>query len=217
MHLCNSGENARSYIGITSWTYYRHDQWAIFRFQSIIFFSFDFDVIAVSVMSFCVSMPHFTNIGSLTAEIWPLIDFQDGGRYGAILLPYQIWWRPFLQKVNVYQRTKYRQDNSIHGRDITISVLQKQTSAILKFFFQLWLWPHHRNPYDTGILHEVAKLHLYRTTNTEIWRHIDFSRWRPRRLSAISGFLLVNATVFGRSKSISKPNFVDISQFMAEI
>jgi len=29
--------------------------------------------------------------------------------------------------------------------------------------------------------------------------------------------ILVNATVFGRSKSISKQNFVDISQFMADI
>jgi len=33
-----------------------------------------------------------------------------------------------------------------------------------------------------------------------------------------SGFLPVDATVFGKSKSISKPNFVDISQwFMADI
>jgi len=38
-------------------------------FQSVIFFSFDFDLIAIIVMSFCVSMPHFTNIGSLAAEI----------------------------------------------------------------------------------------------------------------------------------------------------
>jgi len=114
------------------------------RFQSVIFFSFDFDLIAVIVMSFCVSMPHFTNIGSFTADIWRLINFQDGGRCGAILLPYRI----FFKKVNVYQHTRYRQDNSIRGRDITVSVLQKQTSGILKFFFRFWLWPHQRNPYD---------------------------------------------------------------------
>jgi len=30
-------------------------------------------------------------------------------------------------------------------------------------------------------------------------------------------FLPVDAAVFGRSKSISKPNFVDIHQFMADI
>ena len=37
---------------------------------------------------------------------------------------------------NVYQHTKYRQNNSIRGRDITVFVLQKQTSAILKFLFR---------------------------------------------------------------------------------
>jgi len=104
-------------------------------------------------MSFCVSMPHFTNIGSR--------DCQDGGRCGAILNPVSDWVSYFLQNVNVYKHTKYRQDNS--SRDITISVLRKLTSAILKFFFRFRLWPHHRKPND--ILHEVAKLHPYRTTH----------------------------------------------------
>jgi len=65
MQLCNSGENARSYIGIT-----------IFRFSPSSFFSFDFDLIAVIVMSFCVSMPHFTNIGSLTQRYDVLLIFK---------------------------------------------------------------------------------------------------------------------------------------------
>jgi len=43
----------------------------------------------------------------------------------------------------------------------------------------------------------------------------QFSRWWPRQHNTTSGFLHVDVTVFGRSKSISKPNFVDISQFMA--
>jgi len=52
----------------------------------------------------------------------------------------------------------------------------------------------------------------------EIWRHIDFSRWRLRRLNTTSGYQLVHATAFGRSKSISKPNLVDESpQVTAEI
>ena len=41
-------------------------------------------------------------------------------------------------------------------------------------------------------------------SNAETWRHIYFSGWRPRRFNNIPGFVLVNATVFGRSKSISK-------------
>jgi len=40
-------------------------------------------------------------------------------------------------------------------------------------------------------------------------RHIALSRWRPRPLNTISGF--VDIAAFRRSKSMSKPNFVDIS------
>jgi len=46
----------------------------------------------------------------------------------------------------------------------------------------------------------------------EIWRHIHFSIWRPQPLNTTSGFLFVGVTAFRRSTSISKPNFVDISQ-----
>jgi len=40
--------------------------------------------------------------------------------------------------------------------DITISVLQKQMVAILKFFFPFGLWPHHRNPHE--ILHKIGNV-----------------------------------------------------------
>jgi len=43
-------------------------------------------------------------------------------------------------------------------------------------------------------------------------RHIAFSRWRPRPLNTISGFAFVDIAAFRRWKSISKPNFVEISQ-----
>jgi len=45
---------------------------------------------------------------------------------------------------------------------------------------------------------------------TEIWRYIHFSRWRPRRLNTTFGVVFVDVTAFRRSKSISKPNFVEI-------
>jgi len=51
----------------------------------------------------------------------------------------------------------------------------------------------------------------------EIWRNIYFSRWRPRPLNTTSGFLFVDVTAFGRSKSIIKPNLVEISPLAAEI
>ena len=43
----------------------------------------------------------------------------------------------------------------------------------------------------------------------EIWRYIYFSRWRP----TTSGFVFLDVTAFRRSKSISEPNFVQISPY----
>jgi len=83
-----------------------------------------------------------------------------------IISPISDHWRQRYDVLSIFKMAAavaqfyYRQVNSIHGWDITISVLQKQTSAILKFFFRFWLWPHHRNLH--GFLHKVAKLHPYR-------------------------------------------------------
>ena len=48
------------------------------------------------------------------------------------------------------------------------------------------------------------------SSTAEIWRHIHFSRWRPRRLNTTSGFVFVDVTAFRRSKFVNKPNFVDL-------
>jgi len=50
-----------------------------------------------------------------------------------------------------------------------------------------------------------------------IRRHIALSRWRPRPLNTISGFAFVDIAAFRRSKSMSQPNFVDISQLTDEM
>jgi len=54
---------------------------------------------------------------------------------------FRISWRPSHRKVNVYQQTKFRSRSSIHVWVITISCLEKQTSAILEFFFRLLFRP----------------------------------------------------------------------------
>jgi len=49
-------------------------------------------------------------------------------------------WCHYIRKVKIYQQTKFRRHISIHGWAITISVLEKQTSAILEFYFR-FLFP----------------------------------------------------------------------------
>jgi len=63
----------------------------------------------------------------------------------------------------------------------------------------------------------LPKFVQIKAPTAEISRHIDFWRWRPRRLNTTSGFVSVDVTAFRRSKSISKPHFVEISQMEAEI
>jgi len=62
--------------------------------------------------------------------------------------------------------------------------------------FQFQFWPHRRY---SG------------SATAEIWRHIDFSRWRPRSLNTTSGFVFVDVLAFRRSKSVNKRNFVNIN------
>jgi len=49
------------------------------------------------------------------------------------------------------------------------------------------------------------------SATAEIWHHIDVSKWRPQSLNTTSGFVFVDVLAIRRSKSINKPNFVDIN------
>jgi len=114
--------------------------------------------------------------------------------------------------------------------------LQKVKKSISKpNFVNWWLRYNYFRFWKTNVHHywkstvgfnfdhfpEICTLFCIRLPNfvqiAEIWRHIHFSRCRPRRLNTTSGFVSVDVTAFRRLKSISKPNFVEISQMEAEI
>ena len=58
-----------------------------------------------------------------------------------------------LQKVKVYEQTKFRRHISIDGRDIATSIFDKQTSAILEIYFRFRFRPFTRNLHI--ILHQA--------------------------------------------------------------
>jgi len=126
-----------------------------------------------------------------------------------------ICWCHCLQKVIVYQQTKYRRDISNGSWDITTFGFEIQTSATLDS----------GSGFDLDQFAIICMLFCIRLSNfvqigaptAEIWRHIHFSRLQPQPLNTTSSFLFVDVTAFKRSKSISKPNFVQISQLAAEI
>jgi len=54
-------------------------------------------------------------------------------------------------------------------------------------------------------------------TPTELWHHIDFSKWRPRRRNFTSDFVSGDFAQLGRSKFTCTPNFGDILLSTADI
>ena len=126
---------------------------------------------------------------------------------------FRICWCHCLQKVEIYQQTNFRRDISIGDWDITTSGFEIQTSAILEFYFWFRKFAVICMLFCTRLPNFVQ----IGAPTAEIWRHIYISRWRPRPLNTTSGFVFVDVTAFRRSKSISKPNFVEISQMAAEI
>jgi len=128
---------------------------------------------------------------------------------------FHICWYRCLQKVKVYEQTKFRRHISIDGWDLTTSIFEKQTSAILEFYFRFWCPP--LPVICMSFCITLPNFVQIGAPTAEIWRHFHFSRRRPRPLNTSSGFVFVDVTVFRRLKSISKPNFVNISQLTAEI
>jgi len=111
-------------------------------------------------------------------------------------------WCHFHPKVKIYPQTKFRWRILFHGWDIAIFDLEKQTSAMSKFFFPWRFWPDRNNL--RAILNLVPTFRLSRDTRGGV-------RWRPRRLHTTSGFIFDDGTLFRKSTSISKPNFIGIS------
>jgi len=94
-------------------------------------------------------------------------------------------WCHCLQKVKVCQQTKFRRHISIDGWDITTSVFEKQTSAILEMYFRFRFQPFAQM--RTLCCIRLPNFVQIEAPTSEIWRHIYFSRWRPRPLITTSG------------------------------
>ena len=144
---------------------------------------------------------------------------QSRRRYGvlstfkiATLVPASNW---VVLQVNVYQQIKFLRHISIHGRDIMLPFWKSKRPPY---------W-HSTSGFDFGYITAIGMPICIRLLNfiqtgpyiVEILRHFHFSRWQMQQLNTTSGFVFVDVTAFRRSKSISKPNLVDISQCTAEI
>jgi len=125
----------------------------------------------------------------------------------------RICWCQYLQKVKVYQPTKFRRHISIDGWDITTSVFEKQTSAVLEIIFRFRLFV--RNVHI--ILHQATEFRPNRSTHCGNMTSYPFLKMAAATAEYYFRFRICWCHSFRRSKSISRPNFVEISQMAAEI
>ena len=93
-------------------------------------------------MLFCIRLPNFhpnrtTYCGNITSCRFFKIATAAAQYYFRI----PICWCHCLQKVKVYQQSKFRPHISIDGWDITTSVFEKQISAILEIYFRFRFRP----------------------------------------------------------------------------
>ena len=107
-------------------------------------------------------------------------------------------------------RVLSKSDHLLRKYDV-ISILKNGT-AVAQYYFPFWSRP--LRVICMSFCITLPNFVQIEAPSEEIWRHIHFSRWR---LNTTSGFVSVDVTAFRRSKSISKPNFVEVSPLAAEI
>ena len=142
--------------------------------------------------------------------------YQDGGRGRWILFP-----------VSHLLISLPSEGQSLWANQISLTFLnwwlrcnyfrfwKKQMSAILEFYFRFC--SRALPVISMSFCISLPNFVQIGAPTAKIWRHFHFSRWRSLPLNSSSGFVFVDVIAFRRSKSISKPNFVDISQLTAEI
>ena len=177
IQLYNSGKNARSYIGITSRTYIPARSMSNFSFSVRYLLQFRFwphrrnwHVILRQHATF--HQYRITSGGDMASyrfSRWrPLYrNSSSGFLFVDVTLTSEGQCLPANQISSTYLNSWPKYNYFRFGRT-NVRILEFYfrfligRRAILKLFFRLRLWPHHRNPND--ILDEVAKLHPYRTT-----------------------------------------------------
>jgi len=145
---------------------------------------------------------------------YPFLKMTDG--VNQYYFRFRICWCNCLQEIKIYEHTKFHHYISIHGWDITTAVLEKQTSAILEFYFRFRPGLFRRNLHI--IMHQAAEFRANRSSYCGNMTSYPLLKCMAcSRSMLIRDFVFVDVAAFRRSKSISKPNLVDISPFTAEI
>jgi len=132
---------------------------------------------------------------------------------------FRICWCPCLQKVKIYQQTRFRRHQwstyTTFCWDVTSSGLEKQTSTILEFYFRFRSRPFSRSLHL--IVHQPAEFRPNRSSHCRNITSYRFIKMAASDTEYYFRFRICWYHCLQKVKLKSKPNFVDISQLMAEI
>ena len=118
-----------------------------------------------------------------------------------------LWVRSF-RKIKIYLQTKFWQDISIHGWDITASVFWKQMSTMLEFYARFRFSRLH---------HQPAKFHSNWTILNRVMTSYPFFKMAAMASQFYFCFVFREYGQLGRSDSTCRPTINKISQSMVEI
>jgi len=124
------------------------------------------------------------------------------------------WWHFFRRSMSISE-PNFVDIPQFVAWDITTSVLEKQTSAVLKFDFRFPSRPSRRNLHV--ILHQATEFRPTRSTHRGSMTSYPFLKMAAAAAQYYFRFRICWITIFKRLKSNRKPNFVDISPLTAEI
>jgi len=163
-----------------------------------------------------ISPPDFMQNGWLSTNLWRHIDFTI--------------WRPYRRKSNSrfwFGHVSHIRRSKAIGIPNLDQIFQSTAEILL-----LPVAENTRPPYwnftsgfNFDVFAVIGMWFCIGPTNcipngrppTELWRYIDFTRWRPYRRKSTSRFWFDHVSHLRRSRAICIPNFDQISQSMAEI
>ena len=133
-----------------------------------------------------------------------------------IYFRFQFWWCVTFNNVQIYSHTKFSQDSSIRGWDITISGFWKQTAAILKFYF--------RFHFDVSVIIGIGfsiDIPTYQILSKSHHRRLSYDAIAISKMAATASQIYIRFPLWWRttiktSKSICILNF-NVAQTAAEL
>ena len=121
--------------------------------------------------------PNFVQIGAPIPEMWRHIHFSRWQPRPLNTTSGFVFVDVTAFRISKSIRTKFRRDTSIGGWDITASGFEKQTSAILEFYFRFRSRPLRCN------LHVVWALHPKNQCDGSTWRRAQEKKYRTTKKS----------------------------------